>query len=692
MLHPDRQSTVNTSRATRTLTESAVKTSRATRTLGLLAAAVCAALLAAQSAPAARVSPLPASDYGIQPVCAAPAPGHARCLALELVPETLAARAHIRPLGMTRNDAGKAVGSAEACLLQPSPANGCYGLRPQDLSSAYQLTSSAPSPQTIAIVDPYNNLTAEEDLEKYDREFGLPECTTQDGCFEKVNEHGETGNLPYPKNFPERDQAEKFCKLKNPPRFCEEVREAAEWQIESDLDIEIAHAICPNCHILLAEAASSAFPKGEEAKLEEAERSAARLGATEISNSWGEEPPATDSPAFNDPGIVVTAAAGDEGYLNWRAGEKEREFVNYPASSPHVVAVGGTRLSVEEGAWTEETVWNGQGATGGGCSATFPAPPWQLSVADWPSVGCGEKRAVADVSADADPYKGAAIYDSAGKCETRPWCTIGGTSLASPLIAAVFALSGGAHGVEYPARTLYENEIGSPGALHDIVTGSNGACWGPLSPEGIAGCTIASEAASCSGRAICLAGIGYDGPSGVGTPEGIAAFQPSPEGGGGNGGGGGPGRAGVVTAGSGGGSGGGGSSAGSKGGGSAGGSGGSSAGAAPPTGSIAQVKIRVSGLALTRAVAASGRRPRASQVRFMFTINVAAPVRATLAQRVGGRGHQRWKQLRASLTILARRGRNSRNLRDRSELSPGIYRLTLTPAHGTGQSILIQIR
>src|SRR5262249_14258553 len=153
-------------------------------------------------------------------------------------------------------------------------------------------------------------------------------------------------------------------------------------------------------------------------------------------------------------------------------------------------------------------------ATGGGCSTVFGGPPWQLSTPDWASVGCGGSRTVADVSADADPYTGAAIYDSASRCEGH-WCTLGGTSLASPLIAGVFALAGGAHAVASPARTLYENALNPHGSLHDIIAGSNGECREPLNSEGIPGCSVQAEAQSCSQQAICLARVGYDGPSGV---------------------------------------------------------------------------------------------------------------------------------------------------------------------------------
>src|ERR1039458_1496427 len=117
-------------------------------------------------------------------------------------------------------------------------------------------------------------------------------------------------------------------------------------------------------------------------------------------------------------------------------------------------------------------------------------------------------------------------YEEAKVKHVLYWCTIGGTSVASPLIASTFALAGGANGVEYPAKTLYENRVKSTGSLHDIATGSNGECTKPFSETGLSGCTTAEEAKSCASKAICVAGIGYDGPTGVGTPDGITAFKP----------------------------------------------------------------------------------------------------------------------------------------------------------------------
>ncbi len=333
-------------------------------------------------------------------------------------------------------------------------------------------------------------------MKAYDEEFGLPECTTGNGCFRQVNQNGEAGNPPFPKTTKELETARKGSRAKR-----EEAEEATGWALEISLDIEVAHATCQSCDILLVEANAPSYED-----LERAERSAATLGAGEISNSWagpeeGETPELESASPFNHPGIVITAAAGDDGYLNWDSeSSAERGYVNFPASSPHVVAVGGTRLSLGAGsAWAGETVWDGDHATGGGCSVVFTAQPWQQSVSDWSGVGCATKRAVADVAADADPYTGVAVHDTSPECEYRYeeagvkhvayWCTIGGTSLATPLIASVFALAGGADGVEYPAKTLYENESKSPGSLHDVTVGSNGECAKPFLEGGLSACT-----------------------------------------------------------------------------------------------------------------------------------------------------------------------------------------------------------
>jgi Subtilase family len=475
----------------------------------------------------ATAAPLPPSDYTVRAVCGLPAPRHAECMAEQLVPQSAEARARTHPLGIVRSSPPPA----------GLPAAGDFGLRPQDIHSAYLLPLNGVGPDTIALVDAYNDPTAEADLKGYSEEFGLPECTAGNGCFRQVNQNGEAGNLPFPKTTAELEAARKGTWAQR-----EKAAEATGWGLEISLDIEVAHATCESCRILLVEGNEPSYED-----LEKAEKSAVTLGAREVSNSWsgpeeGETPEAESASPFNRPGVVVTAASGDDGYLNWDAESSiERGAVGFPASSPHVVAVGGTRLSLAAGgAWAGETVWNGDHATGGGCSVVFAAPPWQHSLADWTAVGCESKRAVADVAADADPYTGVAVRYTSPECEytyeeakvkyVLHWCTIGGTSLASPLIASVFALQGGADGVAYPAATVYENELKAPATLHDVTVGSNGECTKPFLEGGLSACTPTEEAKSCGSKAICLAGTGYDGPTGVGTPKGAAAFKPLPSG------------------------------------------------------------------------------------------------------------------------------------------------------------------
>jgi hypothetical protein len=449
-------------------------------------------------------TPLPPSNYSAQPVCGSPAPGHSSCLAVRLVPRTAAARAQTHPIGITRKHAIRA----------GAPAEGADGLRPQDLHGAYNLPAEAPIPQTVGIVDAFNDPTAEADLATYDSEFHLPACTKENGCFKKVNQEGKETSLP---------------------------ANSGGWALEVSLDIETTHAVCPNCKIVLVEAKNEL-----NTNLEIAVNQAVAQGATEVSNSYGAPPEgAGDNSAYNHPGIPIVAATGDYGYLNWETFEAPWVgHPDYPSVSPHVVAAGGTRLNVVEGEWKGEKVWNdggskievepevfepsGHGSTGGGCSESLTAQSWQQAVPDWSEVGCGTKRAAADVSADGDPYSGVAVYDStfyppAGM--VLGWVPIGGTSLASPIVASVFALAGGSGGVNYPAQTIYEH-LGTP-ALHDVTSGSNGECGKPFNElAGESSCTTAEEAAQCSEKRICLAGTGYDGPSGVGTPDGIAAFKP----------------------------------------------------------------------------------------------------------------------------------------------------------------------
>ncbi len=332
----------------------------------------------------------------------------------------------------------------------------------------------------------------------------------------------------------------------------------------------------------------------------------------------------------------------------------------------------------------------------------------------------GSKRAVADVSADADPYTGVAVYDSvpsiqeeaSGELVNAPleWWPIGGTSVASPIVASMFALAGGSHHVEYPAQTLYSH-LGSS-LLHDVTAGGNGAC-----DDAYLSCSGSIEPLSpldCGSEAlICKAASGYDGPTGVGTPNGLGAFEPSEEGkqqsnpgepeGGGSGGGSKEGQ-GSEGAGSKGASKEGGESGGASIGvsasGTASGVGGASGGVSTGTGSSPGASTsatlaapHISALTLTPYAQAALRhgRPAISNLDFSCTLSRATSVKVTLAMQIRSAGGTHWRTLHSSLTFAAIRGVNRRRLHGTGTLAPGIYRLTLTPAGGTARTLTIRV-
>jgi subtilase family serine protease len=334
------------------------------------------------------------------------------------------------------------------------------GYGPAQFHGAYKLPGTAATTQTIGIVDAYNDPNIATDLETYSHQFGLPACNSGNGCFKKVNQNGGTSSYP---------------------------STSSGWSLEIALDVEVAHATCPNCKILLVEASSASLTN-----LETAVGTAATLGANEISNSYGgsEFSGEVNDTAYSRPNIAVTVASGDNGYGSF----------GFPAAAPNVIDVGGTTLKVntETNSWASESVWSG---TGSGCSNYVSALSWQLSLTNWAATGCGTKRAVADVAADADPNTGAAVYDTVRYQGRSGWFVVGGTSLSSPLVAGIYALAGGLPANTTGASGLY-GHLGDGSVLHDITTGSDGSC----------------------SAIMCEAGTGYDGPTGVGTPIGTGAF------------------------------------------------------------------------------------------------------------------------------------------------------------------------
>ena len=360
-----------------------------------------------------------------------------------------------RPQGMLRAQARRPAPGPASASPDAIPAGVGYG--PSQLQSAYSLTSVSAANgagRTIAIVDAFDDPTAASDLAAYRSSAGLPAVPS----FKKLNQNGATS--PLPSTAPPSD----------------------DWTLEESLDLDMASAICPLCNIVLVEASSDSGTG-----LYVAENTAASM-AGYISNSWGgteaSSDTSLDSSNFNHPGDVITASAGDSDF-----------GVIYPAASPNVVSVGGTRLSTAANSrgWTE-SVWNttpGSEGTGSGCSAVEPQPSWQTALG---LTGCS-KRIDNDVAADADPATGVAVYDTTNG--NGGWNEVGGTSASSPMLAAMFALAGSPGNT--PANDIYTHTSN----FFDVTTGNDG---------------------SCSPAYLCTAQTGYDGPTGIGTPNGIAGL------------------------------------------------------------------------------------------------------------------------------------------------------------------------
>jgi hypothetical protein len=344
--------------------------------------------------------------------------------------------------------------------VSPNAIPSGVGFGPSQLQSAYNLTSASAADgagRTVALVDAYDDPTAAADLTAYRSAAGLPTAN-----FKKVNQEGATS--PLPSEAPSDD----------------------DWTLEESLDLDMVSSACPLCSIVLVEADDDSGDG-----LYVAQNTAAGL-AGYISNSWGGTESSTDTSSnsayfSHASGIVTTASAGDSDY-----------GVIYPATSPNVVSVGGTSLSTSSSSrgWTE-SVWNtttGSEGTGSGCSAYETQPAWQTAL-NLPA-GCS-KRIDNDVSADADPNTGVAVYDTSNG--NGGWNEVGGTSASSPFIAATYALGGNAGAT--PADDIYTHTSD----FYDVTSGK--------------------DASSCSPAYLCTAETGYDGPTGIGTPDGIAGLE-----------------------------------------------------------------------------------------------------------------------------------------------------------------------
>jgi subtilase family serine protease len=389
--------------------------------LGAGALAVSALTAGVPGADAASPRLTHISGLHAQRVCAKPAAGHAACLSKVLV------------------------NSRGAIPMATAPLS--TALSPTQLKAAYGLNGTSGAGRTVAIVDAYGYPNLERDLTIYRNFYGMPSCTTANGCLKIVDQNGGS-SLP---------------------------RTDVGWSQEQALDVDAVSATCPDCKILVVQAKTASF-----ANLGAAVNTAARsAGVVAISNSYGggDAPDTTYGTYYNHPGIAVTASTGDNGYQGG----------SYPASSSYVTAVGGTSLKMSGTTRVSETVWSGAGS---GCSTYNTA----IAAASTFSTGCA-KRAMADVSAAADPNTGGLSVYAPTTTKSSSWSQYGGTSESSPIIASVYALAGGG----YSNATPYAH----PGSLNDITSGSNG---------------------SCPTTQWCNARSGWDGPTGLGTPNGTGAF------------------------------------------------------------------------------------------------------------------------------------------------------------------------
>ena len=342
------------------------------------------------------------------------------------------------------------------------------GLGPQDLESAYKIPIATGAGQTVGIVDAFGYPHAESDLAEYRSRYGLPPCTKANGCFVKLNQKGKE------LDFPEEEPG---------------------WDVEQALDLDMVSAACPACHIVLVEAENeSPFPND----LAESVNTAVKAGATEVSNSYGLPEEGCRiwectrfAPDYSHPGVFISASSGDHGYDNEYA-PFFAESPLYPADLSTVSAIGGTSLSKSANArgWSEK-VWNEpelQVGTGSGCSTFASKPSWEK---DKSCPG----RMDNDVAAVAAVETPVSVYATA----EGGWTLLGGTSASSPLIAGIAA-----HESEsvrsLGAQAFYEGLV----SLFDVTEGDNGTC--PPAAD----------------TYFCTSEVGYDGPTGMGTPNGGA--------------------------------------------------------------------------------------------------------------------------------------------------------------------------
>ena len=304
------------------------------------------------------------------------------------------------------------------------------GETPQSIYQVYNLPVPGAGSKVIAIVDAFDYPTAEHDLNVFSTQFGLPQCTTANGCFKVVYARGS-----------------------KPRANCG-------WAQEAALDIEWAHALAPLAKIVLVEAASNSFTDLFQAVDVATAQVQSLGGGGEVSMSWGGSEfssEASNDSHFQNANVVYVASSGDTGGVTI-----------YPSASPYVVAAGGTTIHRNgAGAFVSETGWSG---SGGGVSKYEPKPGYQVGIANTNAT----HRSIPDFSFDADPQSGVSVYDSTRCQGSSGWLVFGGTSVAAPSLAGIINQAGHSSSSVTELTNIYAN-IGNSGEFRDIVSGTAGS-------------------------------------------------------------------------------------------------------------------------------------------------------------------------------------------------------------------------
>lgn len=370
----------------------------------------------------------------------------------------------------------------------------------RDLEQAHSIPTIGARTGTIAIIDVGADPKLEADLGVYRAEYGLPACTTANGCFGQMDYHGGPA-LPAPTTA--QDKA-----------IDEEIAE------ETSLDVDMASAACPHCHITEVQIPGSQVPTQPTDPSQPldydnyaqafgvATQTAIAHGAVAVSMSYGLPGDAamlTGSIAgdLDHSGVAITASSGDGGF--------DGDDYLWPQGLSTVTSVGGTELVEQSGQYVE-------GAWSQGGSGCTPGEPGALGQPTSVAATCDGQRASADVSAVADDL---AVYDSYTPASgiKLGWIVLAGTSASAPFVAGLYAAAGHLAAVHGP-NTLYQ----APRlAFSDVTSGSNAAAGtdsGDCVP--VSG-VISGDGTTFPGR-LCQAGPGWDGPTGLGSPRGLLGF------------------------------------------------------------------------------------------------------------------------------------------------------------------------